>query len=338
MITHLALRNFRGFRDHTLPLGDLTLIVGANNAGKSTIVEALRLVSIVATRYRSLPFQAPPAWLPESEAARGVSFSLDGTGIDLATVMYQYEDPPASVRATFASGATVAVFLGPDDAVHALIRANDGSLVMDRAGAYRVDLDTVASQPQVAPMVRNEVLLVRDTIMLLDSDYHTPEQIAKRKADALAKHVDLHIWNRNELENYLLVPETITRLIAGRASRRTQAPSLDEVGEKILELADSFRDLVTDSYANEFLTDDRAGGLQKANLAARAIVAAAWGGDEGKVARCPGKQVLARLSEWSQAEFGVSFGATTIAAEIGPSEVPDEVRQVVKAVEERRPL
>lgn len=165
MITHLALRNFRGFRDHTLPLADLTLIVGANNAGKSTIVEALRLVAIVVTRYRSLAFRPPPSWLSESEAAPGVSPSLDGTGIDLSTVMYQYEDPPASVRATFASGATVVVLVGPDGEIHAVIRANDGALVIDRAHAYRVALDTVASQPQVAPLVRNEVLLMRDTVV-----------------------------------------------------------------------------------------------------------------------------------------------------------------------------
>jgi hypothetical protein len=47
----------------------------------------------------------------------------------------------------------------------------------------------------------------------------------------LTKQVDLHIWNRKELENYLLVPETITRLIAARVSRRTEAPGVDEVPE-----------------------------------------------------------------------------------------------------------
>ena len=146
-------------------LADLTLIVGANNAGKSTIVEALRLIAIVATRYRSLAFRAPPVWLPENEAAPGVSPSLEGTGIELSTVIYQYEDPPASVRSTFASGATVVVFLGPEGELDAVIRASDGSLVMDRAGAYRVDLASVASQPQVAPLVRNEALLMRDTAM-----------------------------------------------------------------------------------------------------------------------------------------------------------------------------
>jgi hypothetical protein len=52
----------------------------------------------------------------------------------------------------------------------------------------------------------------------------------------------------------------------------------------------------------------------------------------------PGKEVLARLSKWSQVEFGVSFGATTIAAEIEATEIAEEVHEVIKSIEERRPL
>lgn len=45
MIKELHPKNFRGFEDHRLNFRELTIIVGANNAGKSTIVEALRLIN-----------------------------------------------------------------------------------------------------------------------------------------------------------------------------------------------------------------------------------------------------------------------------------------------------
>ena len=48
----VRLRNFRGFDDHVVPLRDLTIIVGENNAGKSTIVEALRLAALAVNRFR----------------------------------------------------------------------------------------------------------------------------------------------------------------------------------------------------------------------------------------------------------------------------------------------
>lgn len=76
MLTLLRLRNFRRFEEHELPLTGRTVIVGANNAGKSTIVEALRLISFVANRYRSLTFQGIPDWLRDPDGNIGVRPSL----------------------------------------------------------------------------------------------------------------------------------------------------------------------------------------------------------------------------------------------------------------------
>jgi energy-coupling factor transporter ATP-binding protein EcfA2 len=129
MIHSLQLKNFRRFGDHKLTFRQVTLLVGANNAGKSTIVEALRLVSIVANRYRVLPFRPPPPWLAEERAAPGVAPSLTGTGIDLSAVMNQYSDPPARIFATFTGGQSVEIYLGPDGEIHAVLRGTGGRLV-----------------------------------------------------------------------------------------------------------------------------------------------------------------------------------------------------------------
>jgi AAA15 family ATPase/GTPase len=42
VLKNLRLTDFRGFADHFVPLRDFTVIVGQNNMGKPTIVEALR--------------------------------------------------------------------------------------------------------------------------------------------------------------------------------------------------------------------------------------------------------------------------------------------------------
>jgi len=58
MIEQLRLRNFRCFEDHTVQFGKLSILVGRNNSGKSTIVDALRLLAnacrYAAYRYREL--------------------------------------------------------------------------------------------------------------------------------------------------------------------------------------------------------------------------------------------------------------------------------------------
>jgi AAA15 family ATPase/GTPase len=50
MLSEITFRNFKCFSRHTIPLRPVTVIVGRNNAGKSTVVEALRLVSLVVSR------------------------------------------------------------------------------------------------------------------------------------------------------------------------------------------------------------------------------------------------------------------------------------------------
>jgi len=56
MITQLRIKNYRCFEDHTVTFKDTAIIVGPNNAGKSTIIEALRLVSIITNRFRCIGF------------------------------------------------------------------------------------------------------------------------------------------------------------------------------------------------------------------------------------------------------------------------------------------
>ena len=47
-----------------------------------------------------------------------------------------------------------------------------------------------------------------------------------------------------------------------------------------------------------------------------------------------GKDILARLSEWTLREFGTSFGAPAIARQMRGSEVPEELAEVIGIIEE----
>lgn len=48
MISSFHVRNFKSYREATLPLAPLTLLIGANASGKSNAIEALRLLSLLA--------------------------------------------------------------------------------------------------------------------------------------------------------------------------------------------------------------------------------------------------------------------------------------------------
>ena len=95
MIKKLRLRNFRCFDDHSIPLRSMTIIVGRNNAGKSTIIEALRLISIVVSRYQSSNFSNVPDRLEIPKINKGISPSLKNLGFNFKTVFHRYGHKPA---------------------------------------------------------------------------------------------------------------------------------------------------------------------------------------------------------------------------------------------------
>jgi hypothetical protein len=168
---------------------------------------------------------------------------------------------------------------------------------------------------------------------VFDRDYHPDEEIERRYSEADDRGVNLHIWRRKEIENYLLIPSAIRRVIAAGLGAGSPLPNGEQIHAKLVEIATGFRDDVFDSIAHELLLLDRRSGPTRANQRARERVQEAYSSAEGALAIAPGKSMLAAISAWSQNEFGVSFGALRLARELRRDEIAPEVIAVVRAIE-----
>lgn len=156
MISELHLKNFRGFEDHFVPLKPFTIIVGRNNAGKSTIVEALRLISIVVSHFKGDLKAIPSRWeFPRNRRGQHPYKNLE---INLQSVFHRYGEPPAIVRARFSTGEIVEVIITRDDIVARRFRPK-GARINTDSGPLRVSI-----LPQVAPVAREERLLTEDYV------------------------------------------------------------------------------------------------------------------------------------------------------------------------------
>lgn len=582
MLAELELRNFKCFRRHLIPFRATTIIVGRNNAGKSTITEALRLLAIVLNRFEYLPFKAVPRWLEAPKVEVGVSPSLDNQDFEFGNVFHRYGNPPAEIVAKFDNGISLRVYIGGEDRIHAVLKDSRRSVVTTKARARKLGLPRIGILPQIEPLrmaeqilqpdyvrraldstlasihfrnqlnllyaqhfgdfrdisestwrglqirelrgegqepgtdlrllVRNEdfvaevgwmghglqmwlqimwflarsqkcgtVILdepdvymhadlqrklirllrgrhsqvviathsieimaevtaddilvvdrdrreaqftsdvpavqrvidqiggvhnlqlarlwnakrclfvegedigvlkaVQDTLFpnsedpldvlpnmsvggwggwnyvigsslwvegnvgrdiasycLFDRDYHTKEQIEQRYCEAEQRGVRLHIWKRKELENYLLVPGAIRRIIASRIGANGMVPSEEEVARTIFALAGELEDEVMDGYIAEFYAQDRTGGPAQASKAARAHMTSVWGDFAGRLSVVSGKKLLARVSDWSQREFGVSLSAVRVARKLRPREIEKELELVLLAIETNQPF
>jgi len=546
MLNKIRIQNFRGFEDHTVLLNPTTVLVGRNNAGKSTIVEALRLVSL-ALDYAKSRTNVPRSWSISRSArkAKNQAPTLLSLEDHPDTVFYRYGDPPATITATFTSGAEVEVMVNPDEikayfqasrqadipyvsilpqvapvmrkekilnpetvrgnlssvlasshfrnqvhllreffpafkdaaeeswphlrvnrpevissngaadwltmmvvdedftaeiawmghglqmwlqAIWFLTRARDhGTVILDEPDVYmHADLQrrlirkvkqshvqvivathsaeimaevepdeilvinraeptsTYATKLPVAQQVLNSLgsvhnlqfarlatakrfLLVEgedvgvlkrfqnalfpksisplDTLSMevngwggwnlaiasarfldqntsgavscycvFDRDYHTEQDLKKRRDDAQQRGIALHIWRKKELENYLLVPSAIQRVIVAKVGRKT--PSITDLSEQIDIIAESLRKTVERSLGSEILKQSK--GVDYATISDRADeqVAAAWKTQDDRWSIIPGKEAFSKLSSWTQKNYGVSLSTINIAREM----------------------
>ncbi|MDF2960468.1 MAG: hypothetical protein K0S39_2203 [Paenibacillus sp.] len=580
MIKEIILNNFRCYSSHTVPLKSTAIIVGKNNAGKSTIVEALRIISLVAQRYRNLTYNEPPKWTGHPKTLKGVSPSLKGMEINFESVFHRYGTPPASLKASFISGEEIEVLIGPEAEIFAVIYDAEGKSIKTKGQANLTTIPQVNILPQVAPLQREEkvlrteyviaalssplaplhfrnqllnypdfyqkfkvlaestwngfrlralegskiahgeavTLLVQDndfvaevgwmghglqmwlqtmwflaraskdsTVILdepdvymhadlqrklirmiigeyrqvivathsveimaevepesilvvdrskpqskfantlpavqrlidsiggihniqlarlwssrkclliegkdisilkhlhstlfpdsteqleiipnlpiggwggwnyaigssmlmknaanesirmyclLDRDYHTSNEIEERLDVSEKRGVDLHIWGMKEIENYLIKPDTICRIINQTNRNSTKKVTSDLIINKIMEIADSLYDDTIDAIATEYYALDKA-GIKKANTVAREIIKNHWNSYEDRIKILSGKLILSKLSAWSQQEYGVSFSNNRVARAMKRNEISPEMVKILTAIEYNTPF
>lgn len=170
------------------------------------------------------------------------------------------------------------------------------------------------------------------TYCLLDRDYYPADEVAERYEEARKWSIELRVWSRKELENFLLIPSAISRHISNR-STVGGPPTPETVAAEIDRIVESMKDdPIRDGIGTEILSRNKRLGFSGARRVADGVVATAWATQAGRWAMAPGKAVLSRLSEWSQSRFGVSFGADQLARTLQADEVDPEIRDVLEAI------
>jgi hypothetical protein len=86
-------------------------------------------------------------------------------------MFHRYGDPPAIVTATFASGSEVIVFVGPGAQIHGVAHRPDGSPISNASSIATLGLNSIAVQPQVTALLRDEPVRQPETIRRGDGTY-----------------------------------------------------------------------------------------------------------------------------------------------------------------------
>lgn len=157
MIKQLRLENFRGFRDHTAELDELSVIIGRNNAGKSSFIEAIRILATVTKELATGKYTPSPPWVPVQ--AIGLSTSLSEVERKSDAFFHKYSAPPAIISALFGAGEKVSVYIGHDQAVHVHAVDASGHAITSRSLARKAAFPAISILPQISPIRDQETTL-----------------------------------------------------------------------------------------------------------------------------------------------------------------------------------
>ena len=102
LLKKLQLENFKCYKKATINFKEISIIVGENNAGKSCLIEALRLVSKAAQGSKKRVYVAPPNEFDLPAVIKGFPLDTQKLKIDLGIIIYFYNQAKyAKIIATF---------------------------------------------------------------------------------------------------------------------------------------------------------------------------------------------------------------------------------------------
>jgi hypothetical protein len=175
---------------------------------------------------------------------------------------------------------------------------------------------------------------------ILDRDYRCTEEIAELARDARTTVPHFHILQRKEIENYLLMPEAVTKAILDRLANRdnrTDEVSLASVNNLIDELSADMKSATLGQLAsNRMRYFANRTSRDPATVAHEAITAldCDWGILERRMIIVPGKQLLAALNSRLQQNLGISITPAQIIRHISRESVPTDLTDVLADLDE----
>jgi hypothetical protein len=160
---------------------------------------------------------------------------------------------------------------------------------------------------------------------LFDSDYHTETEVSARIEDAKKVKVNIHIWAKKEIENYLIIPTAILRILKDE-SKKAAHLTVSDIENTISEKSKEMEDDLIDKLADGIQKEERKHSISSARKIAKNRI-------DTLTNRVCGKDLISNLSKWSQDNFKVSLSPIKLASNLQINEIDIEIKKVIGAIE-----
>lgn len=167
--------------------------------------------------------------------------------------------------------------------------------------------------------------------MILDGDLRSHSAVDSDTSDLRKAGAHVHVWNRRELENYVLAPSAIAK-VAG-------IPSLD-AEELLTEIVSQQKDEAYISLQAQRLDEHKRKIGPAAKLAPKTVLENAkaefdtrWMTFEGQLGMVDAKVTIRMLNNRLQGRKAKTANVHSLAKVISPDEIPSEMKGVINDLE-----
>ena len=159
-ITRLHLSNFKGFTNFSLSLDPMTMLVGPNNAGKSSIIGVFRALSVALRTARA----RRPQLLRSGDVDRwGYHIPEDAIPISLENAQYNYSDTDAVATFTFSNQRVLRLVFSQETGCQLVVEP-DGPMIRTVSNFKRFFPIEIGVVPILGPFEHEEQLVEEKTV------------------------------------------------------------------------------------------------------------------------------------------------------------------------------
>ena len=170
--------------------------------------------------------------------------------------------------------------------------------------------------------------------VILDRDYYLEEEINGIKNNLDRKGVKVHIWERKELENYIINFDTLYRAFQNKYRKRYKNNDIpiskEEFIEKILSIFEELKNyVISQMIGRKFKMRYRS--IDPSTIVSHILEEFNnnWQDIEFRIKVIPGKEFFARLNDWLSNEYNITISVGYAIKSLLPEEIEPEVQKVI---------
>lgn len=173
---------------------------------------------------------------------------------------------------------------------------------------------------------------------IFDRDYRSDPEVEDFRSKIESEGVRCRVLSRKEIENYLLEPGLLGRVLTAKKTRSGIGIGIDEFHAVLSETIDSFEDDVRSSRTANYVRYQR--GLRRgeddttlhreANKAFKEV----WTDPSTKLKYLSGKECIAHLSTLCQSRYGFSVTPSELAKALRVEEIDQEIVAILEEIED----